>query len=289
MTDPYKLLENCLFGLMARVYAKNPDDVSKRVSMIKMMIERALAIEFLGVPPMFSRIDLLVPTDERYSYDCGETAPALRKMIEENQWGDRVVVTEIDHGDQFCGVLNQGMAQQLKSGMKYSMVISPEASSYMNTETMVAMLEQLANGALVVGLAINELTGSIKDGEITNTFAIYHLDSLLSLGGFDPAAAEVLPDEKGYMYTNPATGESIEYRGGVEELPFLCRLVNEHGKRLAVVDPRGDDVQLYELPPPGELLDRHNKKMATKSIRKDALLHRLNLDRSVLKGGLMAA
>jgi len=283
-------------GMILRVYATKAEDVSNRVSMIHEAVAAAYKATVDG-HQLIKRIDVLVWSDENYAdADCGLTRGALFESFftdPDYPLHSGFHLSEVKHGDLFCGLLNYGVVHQLRHGCDYSLVISAEAFSYMTPETMDAMVNAACSGARAVGVAINELTQSIKDGRIANTFAMWHNESLMTVGGFDLRAAKPA-NEFSTHYMKGWSQEKKEpvfyHLAGVEEVIPLARLTETFGPCIAPILPSGEGVQQYQIPDPigsPELWQRHISKMGTKLERQSALLAAIGMDISFLRGGVM--
>jgi hypothetical protein len=179
------------------------------------------------------------------------------------------------------------------------MILSTQVSSYFNNETIEKMLEAIDFGALVVGVAIDELTDSIMQGRIANTFALWHNKSLMTVGGFDLRASKPRKDNKTTLFLEGWNSEKEEKEGdggvfyhlaGVEEIIPLIRIVRIFGNKIAPILPQGNDIKEWVTPnskddPVGYA--RHLKKMGTKLQRQTAFAAFENADLSLLEGGVM--
>jgi len=276
-------------GLLLRVFAVKESDIPKRIEMIKGFIDRAQAINIQG-KPVFRKIDVLVWMDQRYELrDCGKTADAMRKALHY----ENVRVHKVEHGDLFCATLNYGIAIQKTD---YSMIASAEARTYLNQATMERVVQALCDGARVSGVAINELTQSILEGRIANTFAIWHRISLITAGGFDLSAAMPYDMELAYFVRgyNEQGNKVFYHKSGVEEMIPLAELVKNWDACIAPVLPCQDDGTEVRYEEPNavtqpELYERYVSKMGTKWKRQIINLLSVNCDDSHLKGGVMEA
>lgn len=264
--------------------------VADRVRMMAAKVETLFSLAVEGMP-VISRVDVLVFADQHYAdADCGLLAPALEKAFAGSE--KRVFVHEVKHGDLFCGLLNYGVAVQMEAGCRYSLISSAEAASYFTPETVSDVVEAAAAGARAIGVAINELTESILEGRLANTFALWRNRDLLTVGGFDLRAAKPTDDKSAcYMKGFDRKAGDVFYPlAGVEEVIPLARMVETFGPCLAPIVPRGDGVQAYRVPDPAidpEGYARHYKKMGTKMQRQAALLAAVNKDLTYLEGGVL--
>jgi hypothetical protein len=278
------LLDREPMGLLLRVFSSKPELVDQNVMQIVETIDKAMDLR-IGGKRVFSRVDVLVSADTRYGdCDCGLTARALWDFYDDSHTGEsrgdlrrHVFVSEVKHGDIFCALLNCGVALQLHHRVAYTMILSSGAKDYLTIENMQAMINALSSGARVTGLAITELTQSILEGRIANTCAIWHNQSLLTVGGFDLMARKGL------------VGEERPY-AGVEEIAPLVRLIELYGACIAPVKPQGEDAKVWVNPDEAtdpEGFARHERKMASKYTRQ--LTHATALGRNFefIKSGVM--
>jgi len=281
------ILNRKKFGLILRSFATKPEQVPSRVDQANSMVEVAESIIIDGIR-LFSQIDIIVWHDTSYiDTDCGETTAAMQAKF---QIKKNVHVHEFKHGDIFCGALNFGIAIQSRNGIDYSVIASTEALIYLTEENLSAMVDAICRGALVTGVAINELTDSIMAGRIANTLAMWHNISLLSVGGFDLRAAKPKNDKDAfYLKGWSEEKKEVYYQlGGVEEVIPLARMTETFGQCIAPILPQNG--QYYKVPDPEkepELYNRHISKMGTKLERQTAFLAQIGYDPSFLKGGIL--
>ncbi|MFZ2187727.1 MAG: hypothetical protein WAV46_03845 [Candidatus Moraniibacteriota bacterium] len=290
------LLHSKKIGALLRVFAKKPEFVSGAVAQTLELAEKFLTIAVDG-QPIVRHIEILIPRDEGYSdVDCGETAKALRIAIDLLSWAKgRIFVSEVKHGDLFCGILNYGMARLSRAGCDYGIIASKEAGSYFNQTTAEAIVQAAEDGALAIGVALNELTESIMEGRIANTMAMWHITSLLQVGGFDLRAAKpkknAIISHKVRAWDKSRDEPDWTYDlAGVEEIIPLVRLIDTFGQCIAPILPQGDDVQRYIVPDPAidrVGYERHINKMGTKKERHTYFANSEGADLSFLKGGVM--
>ncbi len=289
------LLHSKKIGAIVRCFAREPQLVDNAVTLALASVERMLSVT-VGDRAFISRVEILVPMDPDYvEKDCGETAAQLREAIATAGWKN-VYVSEVRHGDIFVGLLNYGTAKLLRAGCDYGVILSKEAEAYFTPEAAEDLVQAAEAGALATGLAITELTKSIMEGRIANTFAMWHLMSLMQVGGFDLRSAKPKKEapiksraeawDKGklfYVYDN----------AGVEEITPLIRLIRTFGPCIAPILPRGVGTKIWQAPDPKldpEGYVRHVNKMGTKFIRQSyfAQAEHTDPELSFLKGGVMA-
>lgn len=288
-------------GVILRVHATKPGDVPKRVQITDEVVQALSAVQIAG-KPLVRRFDLMVWTDQRFQKlvgegtsqahleleaDCGETAPALRKQFKGNR---QVAIHEIDRGDLFVDCLNDGLAEQVARGMQWSIILSAEARSYVTPPTLTGVVEVACQGARAVGVAIDELAPSIMKGRLANTFAMWHLRSLLGVGGFDHRAAKpVHVKDLYYLRSWNFKDDAEEFYSceGVEEIFPLVALGRRFGPCLGPIYPVAPNGE-YILPSADPaLLERHRKKMESKERRQRAHAHEAGGDFDYLAGLVM--
>lgn len=291
-------------GVLMRVFVQKEEDIPNRIELVRNLLSRLNIAGVIDGKMRINSIDVLVWADQRFANsktkpDCGKTAQALKEAFsyydpghgeDEFYLQNRLHVREVRNGDLFCGVLNYGVAFQTRERIDYSLILSPEAFPYITRETMVGVINAAADGALAVGVAIDELCESICEGRIANTFALWHNISLLTVGGFD-CRAELPENDKFAYYFRGWDGEPTDMMlAGVEEVRPLARMVQNFGPCIASVAPCGEIVGGYQVPDPQiqpELFERHVKKIRSKTERQSALLADIGFNLSYLKGGVM--
>lgn len=281
-------------GALSRCFAREPGQVEKGVASAIASIERMLSVT-VGDRRFVSRVEVLVPRDESYvECDCGETAPKLRAIIAERGWKN-VYVNEVRFGDLFVGILNYGLAKLLRGGCDFGVILSKEAEAYFNAEAAEDLVTAAENGALVAGLAITELTQSIMEGRIANTFAMWDLEALAQVGFFNATSAKSKKDAA-IVHRAQAWDSAKQFwnyeLAGVEEIVPLIRLVRTFGSCIAPILPRGDGVKIWKAPDPAtdpEGYTRHVNKLGTKSVRHSHFADQEHTDLSFIKGGVMEA
>jgi hypothetical protein len=287
---PRSFMSERTTGLLVRGFAQKSEQVPARVAMMDDLITKALSAKVVD-RPFIKRVDILVWANQRdypSEADCGELAAALRKHFT----GDhRIFVHEVTTGDLFCSILNYGIALQSRAGCDYSVIASAEANAYWSSDVPAEMVRLAGLGALATGVAINELTESVREGRLANTMAMWHTTSLLTVGGFDLRAQKPKDDRTAhYMKGMDTEGKERFYHlGGVEEVIPLARLVDTFGRCLGVIESNDPNLR-YELPDqktnPESYL-RHLAKFGTKTERQMAHLVLIQRDFSHLRAGVM--
>ena len=284
-----KFLSEKTGGLILRVFASKEDDIPNRINMIKEAIKAARRMVVDGIQ-FIRRIDVLVWADKKYKdSDCGKTASAMREALKEEKG---VFVSEVEHADIFCSILNYGVVHQLRKGIDYHIIVSAEAFSYMTPETMSDMIDAACKGAKAIPVAITELTQSILEGRGANTFMMWHGESLMTIGGFDLKTSKPNDDRTAHYMKgwSPEKGDVYYHLAGVEEVIPLARMIENYGPCVAPIVPSGEGVKQYIVPDPAaqpELWLRHISKMGTKFERQSAHLASIGVDPSYVKGGVM--
>lgn len=268
-----KFTQQSRIGAILRIFATKAVDVQKRVDMARETVRRLLAANANGLR-IVDQIEIVIWTDPRFpDADCGETLGAMRQEFGSDA---DVVVSECKHGDLFCGLLNRACADLYARGMTHALIISPDASGYISDETLTEMVNVASvDGIKVTGVAIEELQQSVCDGRVANTFALWDIASLLTVGGFDLRAAKVIDPAAAPRYFHYKGKDEVLQ--GVEEVLTLVRLVETFGGQpIGVVLPRGNgETMRYIVPDEAtqpELYARHVKKMGTKLERQAAFL-----------------
>ncbi len=282
-----KLLHQKRLGLILRVFSPKPELVEKTVRQTLDVVGQAKSLS-INEKSVFSRIDVLVSADDRYGdTDCGDTYQALVQQLGESHPRD-AHVSEVRYGDIFCGMLNYGIAHQMRDRIDYTMVLSIGVKDYLTEENLRAMLEALEAGAKVTGLAISELAPSILDGRIANTAAIWHNESLMTAGGFDLRAAKPLRDDRLASYVrgwSTEKGEVFYNSAGVEEIIPIVRMVKLFGPCIAPILPVTG--ALWEVSNDPDVQKREQAKLGTKYERQMRWCVAEDVDFSFIRGGVM--
>lgn len=291
-------------GLLLRVFSPKSDLKDQTVEQILDVLARAHQVRLEG-QLLFSRIDVLVSADDRYGdTDCGGTAKAVRDHLEEEireeyRWQQehdsiatsekiKIVIREVKNGDIFCGMLNYGVAKQMRDRIDYTMILSIGAREYLTAKNMEAMLLALAAGAKVTGLAITELAPSIMEGRIANTCAIWDNIDLMTVGGFDLRAAKALKDDRLVDYVrgwSEEKGEVFYAASGVEEIIPLVRMIKLFGACIAPIMPLTG--ARWEVSKDPDVQKREQSKLGTKYERQMRWVVAENVDFSFIRGGVV--
>ncbi len=292
-----KLLSRHRVGLLMRVFALSAHDADRQVESVSRALEYALALTS-DRGPIFSRIDLLVSSDDRYAEsDKGGLAVRLKDLARRRFLDAPIVVSEVKRGDVYAMLLNYGIASQMEDRVSYSFIVSHRLSQYITQENIIRMLYVMHERARVCGLVIPETDTMIESGRVQNSFACWHNKSLVSVGGFDlvaasPRVSPVQPvhvskhDEGNIKHVT--TGTSSYPIAGTEEIIPLIRLIDTFGPCIAVVPhPTSHRNNLGTTVMSGKELQRHNDKMATKEYRQQTFAATLGVKLEYIQQGLM--
>ncbi len=281
-------------GLVLRAYSLSHEMVEQRIQMILETVQKAQELVVNNVP-IFSRIDVMVWSDKRYDKLIASEL-IYTKLKNTLKKYSTISVHNVLYGDVYCGILNAALARQLEHGMKYSLVLSSDARSYLDLETMRNVITAAHKGAKAVGVALHEIKDSVLDGRLACSFCLWDTEALVQVGGFDLQAAmpydeKMAPLVRGWMQEQGQDRWIFYPLCGVEEIFPLVRLVDTFGPCLAPILPsQKTDHQGYEVPDKNtfpEIYKRHVAKMLTKRIRQDQFLSRMCVDGSYLQGGIM--
>lgn len=154
--------------------------------------------------------------------------------------------------------LNFAVTALQERGFTHVAVVSNKASHFITKEIMDEIIVSLQNGARVVGVVLPELENIIEKGRVQNTFAVWDISSLQSVGGFD---SEI----------------------GVEEITPSIRLVRQHGPCIGVVCPK--NLPGFVIRPGDEA--RHEEIIRTKQTRQEQEAARIGASLDELVVGLL--
>lgn len=289
-------------GVLLRTYSPRYEDVEANVKMAEETVARLFAIPFRqgGKNSFCTRVDILVWSDGRFLdsqgnrlADCGWTAPCLRGAFMNDM---RVAVHEMPRADIYATILNHGIAKQHSFLMDYSLVLSKEAVSYVNNETIWATMDAMRGGALVAGVAVNEIRDLVLDGCVSNTFAMWHLPSLLQVGGFDIRDAKPLLGDEPHEVPYWPEGRDLSeeplwmHDAGVGEVLPACHMFREFDRPvIATIVPQGESAQGgYGQKSDDPARAAWNQaKFATKKARLESILKRSGYSLEYLKQAVM--
>jgi hypothetical protein len=261
-------------GVIARIFAGNEGYLPKAIAAATTLANTLLPLPG-GNKPLLKRLDFVIPTTnpEYADHDFGGTFDALHETFRGEK---RVRIIQTDT-EIFCGCLNEGMVSQLGDGIKQSFIISPEASAYGSIDNMEAMLASMQRGALIAGLAIDELQPSILAGQIANTFSLVNNEDILLAGGWDKRSAQRKNSDplRVFLKGFDVNGKEVFYPlHGVEEPLTLLAMAKRVGMKKFIA-PIMPTEGFWRQPDPiqePDLYERSQKKLGTKEPRKNALL-----------------
>jgi len=233
-------------AVLFRSYAKNDSLVEEVVGRALVSIRKANSL-------MFDRVFVVVPTD----YDCGATSAYLAQAITAADSLRAEVFPAVGHHS--CGALNQALAA-LVGTVAYVAIVSNKASGYLSAEVLARALLLLEGGLKVVGVRISELD-EVHESPIENTFAIWDLEALLAVGGFDSEL-------------------------GVEEVAPLARLMQKFGACAALISAEQGDAKL-NVRKSADGQARHDEVRSTKRERQGLEAARVGVTLDWMKSNIV--
>src|SRR3989338_2123128 len=279
-------------GVLVRTYVPRAEDVGQNVRKLRDVIGHLFSPEVAGRRVIRS-VDFLVWADPRYrthdgssASDCGETTLFRSAAFR----GDESVgIHEISRGDIYATILNDGLRFQIKRGIRYSIVLSPEVIHLATLGTLEAMIEAAIRGALVVPVAVREIRELVLAGFPCNTFCMWEVGSLWRVGGFDMRDAKpVYPPgtEESRLYEPYAAfirvGDKLVHDAGVGEVLPACKIWCLEGRpTTAPILPRGfyEGYTTEEISP--ERREWNEFKFRSKKDRLRNMLQRSSYDLAV--------
>jgi len=211
-----------------------------------------------------TKVLVMIPIDRKYKdSDSGQLGEEIRRRWSEylefadaddrGPWPTASVRVIEFSGDLFVAAQNIASHILNKSDVDTMVTLAPSAVRYFDRDTALAMMQALASGAQVAGIAIPEdgIDEFVRRGTLGGPIAAWDLKSLLEAGGFDQAAAQAKIGEE-----NP--------NAGCEEIHPLVRIIKRYGQCYASIDTRAiAERRTLE----GDDLTRHEKQIATKTER----------------------
>jgi hypothetical protein len=221
------------YGTLLRVYTPKPEEVSGRVDRAVGYARQVAKIR--GIIPQVGKLIFLVPSE----HDCGQTADALRARLFGEDAQETIVLETSGHHS--CETLNEGVAESERLGVTHAIIVSGKAMGYFTPEILRSVDDMFGTVKLhVVGVATDELRDIVLAGRVQNTFAVWDIDALNEVGGFDA-------------------------KNGVEEIAPLVRLcqLGKH-RRIGVISPPGGTLDIADSE---TARARHAEVMKTKIAR----------------------
>ncbi len=272
-----------------RVYEKDPIRAIERAQFVADAATHLLDKTASAIEPLKS-ITIAVWNDRRFVTELGEDCAASTVILSELQSSigkdSRIKIMPIVNGDIFCEALNQPLHAQENDGQTHSLIISPEVvhktfSLPIYEETVRAMYD----GAYVSGPTIfgdldkekllipdhgiyhspHTLDESVLHGRIANTFALWDIHKLRSVGGFPKISRKRAPEEERAFVEHD--GKRYEL-SGVEEIIAIMHLIKRYGRGIVPIitswERSNDDFyKVLSL----QQKEQHEKKLLTKFIR----------------------
>lgn len=236
-------------AIVFRSYAKDPALVDEIVGRALTSIRKANSLGF-------DRVMVVVPTD----YDRGGVPLALARSMRVKAPALTAEILAAD-GHHSSGALNQALAA-LRGTVNYVAIVSHKATGYLSASVLARAVEQLESGIKVVGVRISELD-DVHESPIENTLAIWNLEELMLVGGFDSDL-------------------------GVEEVAPLVRLMQKFGACAALVSACSDTAKL-DIRASGDGVLRHNEVKSTKRERQALEATRVGVTLEWIKSNIIAS
>jgi hypothetical protein len=263
-------------ALLIRAFSQKPELVAQTVKSVVDTVLLASELQIAG-SLWFKNILVVIPLDGRYQqHDCGNTASALNDQLEHIE-DTRVSIEIVQSGDNFCGTLNFGVRKLVAAGSDFVTILSHGARDYLTDEIAYKIGFALSKGAKVVGVALDELSESVKQGRVANTFATWDARALIEVGGFDIRASQ---SDSGDVNVNSVAG--------VEEIIPSIRLVRKYGRCIAVVEASSKHKWIapaLATDPTG--YTAHNDKMISKLRRQQIRAGEIGEDLAMLEQAVM--
>ncbi len=272
--------------LMTRLFARKAELAQSRVTSVNELLAKAHGMKIDSVS-VFTNSSVLVWDTDNPKSDCGKTyGRALNVLPGPNTVNAENRVLRITHGDLFCHILNQGLFEASRAGADFVLIISAEAIDYLTVETMVEVLAAAYLEALVVGVAIHEFRASMLAGFVENTFCLWSLKHLVSVGGFDLCGNRPL-DSSPLSQSDKLPETMVHLRElTIEEIIPIVRMMQVYGRTyghiIAPVIPSGLTAVAKYTPPnttkDPEWAERHARKVKTKRERQEWILALMGLE-----------
>ena len=227
-------------------------------------------------------VDVVIPVNAAHiDHDNGKTAKLLGSGLPFH-CNFRIFTSQ---ADLFSGIVNQAMARQLRDGCTHSLCISSSCASFITPKNLWALCYACENGAKAAGLILPGMEKFIGEGCLTNTFAMWELIPLFTVGGFDMQMANRWKDDARNQYR--MVGEERVPLTGLE-IPTIWRLINLFGPCIAPIIPVGDGE--WKRPDPEKDLEgvaREEAKMRSKFVRHIAVAEHFGFDLAEIKAGIL--
>ena len=240
-------------GALMRAYSTTPKSVTTMVDSITITIEN---LQKVGI----NDAQIGVWADQNNpAADCGETHDAMCAKLASHPGAH---IHKTTNGDLFVSTLNEGIQEQADRGLTHSLILSWEAVSYVDASLINSIKQAVSRGALAVGVALPEIAEFVCKGAIMNTLALWDIEALLKVGGFDPHDTKPRYADH-YAGSNAGVGEFI---------PLIKLAECHHRPILAVIKPTSQQ-EMIQVPEDRRELQR--KKLESKQRRIDGMLREI--------------
>ncbi len=258
------------YGAVLRAYSTNSDSVELKIKETMELANKLLTTQI-------QKVHILVWTDPSYKSDCGLSLKKLESATKDN---GNIEIVECSKGGIFCGILNLGIAKQIESKINHSFILSSEASSYVSNDTINEVIQKTEKGALMVSVAINEVSKFVKQGIPTNTFCVWNNLELMKVGGFSLRSEKPLEGESIII---TGTGGKKFHLAGCEEVIPAVRLVKMHKKCIDFVIPKEKGEYKVTDSDDKERVNYNSAKFESKEIRYSIFLSDSRVSRNFLE------
>lgn len=266
-------------GVILRCFART-EQVEGQVKQIHQLVEGLTRLR--GKIPI-QRVDVVIPINHEFiDVDCGETKRALGRLPT-----NLVATVRETSLDIFSGAVNEAAAWQLSRGCTHTWVLSSSCGSLVSTENLTALIEPLEGDALATGLVLPDPTLGefIKRGCITNTFAIWELNSFFAVGGLDLSLRNRYRDEKFNQYVRGGD-DDVPITG--LEIPTVARLIESYGSCIAPVMPiNGGEWKKPDPDSDPNGWEREKRKMRSKTERHYAIAALFGVSLPYIESGIL--
>lgn len=222
-------------GLVLRCFEKDPSKVNARVQEINETLQRIE--ESCKKWPQIGCCIILIPINKDFKdYDCGLTGKNLLAGSNAHKFPSRYIVAETNL-DIFACAVNSAALHLSRLKCDEMLIVSSSCRSYITEANMDKLLRAPDAGARVAGLVIAdspEIMELQRRGSIMNTFALWHIDSFLTVGGMNPAEGNPRVDRNKNRYVQTKNGP-IPFAG--LETTTLYHMGMTFGRCIAPVVP----------------------------------------------------
>lgn len=258
-------------GLVLRCFERDPDKVVDRVTEINETLQKIG--ESCKKWPQIDCCMIVIPINKDYrDCDCGLTGKKLLGGSNAYKLPSMYIVAETNF-DIFACAVNSAALHLSRLKCSEMLIISSSCRSYITEGNMDKLLRAPDDGARAAGLVIAdspEIMELQRRGSIMNTFALWHIESFLTVGGMNPAEGSPRVDQSQNRYVQTKNGP-VAFAG--LETTTLYHLGRTFGKCIAPVIPVNQGI--WQAPdqqkdPAGAL--REKLKRESKLARHEACL-----------------